>query len=125
MLRETDPPHLIFMEGLLPDGTWADVVKLALGVLKPVKVIVVSRLIDVKLYVETMTRGAFDFIVPPLTRDELAHVVACAVESVLNLRRTQAPWWPGHSRAAIAGGTRPPSVAGRATISKLDGWQGE
>jgi FixJ family two-component response regulator len=43
-----------------------------------------------RLYVETMAGGAFDFIVPPMTSDELAHVLACAVDSVLNLRRTQA-----------------------------------
>ena len=89
-LREADPPHLVFTEALLPDGTWADVVKLALAALKPVKVIVVSRLIDIRLYVDTMAGGAFDFIVPPMTGDELAHVLACAIESVLNLRRTQA-----------------------------------
>jgi len=34
--------------------------------------------------------GAFDFIVPPMTSDELAHVLACAVESVSSMRRTQA-----------------------------------
>ena len=90
LLREAEPPHLVFTEALLPDGTWADVVKLALAALKPVKVIVVSRLIDVRLYVETMAGGAFDFIVPPVTSDELAHVLACAAESVLNLRRAQA-----------------------------------
>ena len=90
LLSEADPPHLVFTEASLPDGNWADVVKLALEALKPVKVIVVSRLIDVKLYVQTIVGGAFDFIVPPMTRDELAHVLACAVESVLNLRRTQA-----------------------------------
>jgi DNA-binding NtrC family response regulator len=90
VLREADPPHLIFTEALLPDGTWADVVKLALEALKPVKVIVVSRLIDVGLYVQTMGSGAFDFIVPPVTRDELAHVLAGAVGSVLDLRRAQA-----------------------------------
>jgi DNA-binding NtrC family response regulator len=90
LLREADPPHLVFTEALLPDGTWADVVKLALEAFKPVKVIVVSRLVDIKLYVDTMVGGAFDFIVPPLTGDELAHVLACAVESVLDLRRTQA-----------------------------------
>jgi len=89
LLREADPPHLVFTEALLPDGTWRDVVKVALQALKPVEVIVVSRLIDVRLYVETMADGAFDFIVPPITRDELAHVLACAVESVLNLRRRQ------------------------------------
>jgi DNA-binding NtrC family response regulator len=81
---------LVFTEALLPDGNWTDVVKLALEALKPVKVIVVSRLIDIRLYVETMTGGSFDFIVPPATSDELSHVLAGAVESVLGLRRTQA-----------------------------------
>jgi DNA-binding NtrC family response regulator len=90
LLRDVDPPHLVFTEALLPDGTWTDVVKLALEALKPVKVIVVSRLIDVKLYVETMAGGAFDFIVPPMTSDELAHILACAVGNVLKLRRRQA-----------------------------------
>ena len=49
----------------------------------------VSRLVDVSLYVDTMEGGAFDFIVPPLSASELAHVVKCAVENVLNLRRAQ------------------------------------
>jgi DNA-binding NtrC family response regulator len=89
LLREADPPHLVFTEALLPDGTWADVVKLALEALKPVKVIVVSRLIDVGLYLKTIDSGAFDFIVPPVTGDDLAHVLAGAVGSVLDLRRTQ------------------------------------
>jgi DNA-binding NtrC family response regulator len=90
LLREADPPHLVFTEALLPDGNWADVVQLALGALKPVKVIVVSRLVDLKLYADTMVGGAFDFIVPPMASDELSHVLACAMENVLNLRRTQA-----------------------------------
>jgi DNA-binding NtrC family response regulator len=90
LLREANPPHLVFTEASLPDGTWTDVVKLALAALKPVKVIVVSRLIDVRFYIETMTGGAFDFIVPPMTHDELAHVLACAVDSVLNRRQTHA-----------------------------------
>jgi len=89
-LTKAEPPHLIFTEALLPDGNWADVVKLALAALKPVKVIVVSRLIDVRLYMETMGGGAFDFIVPPMSSNELTHVLNCAVESVSNLRRMQA-----------------------------------
>jgi ActR/RegA family two-component response regulator len=87
LLQGPDPPHLVFTEAKLPDGTWADVVKQALGARKPVKVIVVSRLVDVSLYVDTMEGGAFDFIVPPLSANELTHVVKCAVENVLNLRR--------------------------------------
>ena len=101
LLSEADPPHLVFTEALLPDGTWADVVKLALEALKPVKVIVVSRLIDIKLYVETIVGGAFDFIVPPMASEELAHVLACAVDGVLNLRRTHAM-----AMAVIASGNR-------------------
>ncbi len=90
LLSAADPPHLVFTEALLPDGNWTDVVKLSLEALKPVKVIVVSRLVDIKLYVDTIFGGAFDFIVPPMTSDELAHILACAVESVMGLRRTQA-----------------------------------
>jgi hypothetical protein len=87
LLQGPDPPHLVFTEATLPDGTWADVVKHALGARQPVKVIVVSRLVDVRLYVHTMEGGAFDFIVPPLSAHELTHVVKHAVESVQNLRR--------------------------------------
>jgi ActR/RegA family two-component response regulator len=86
-LQAANPPHLVFTEAKLPDGTWADVVKQAIGARKPVKVIIVSRLVDVSLYVDTMEGGAFDFIVPPLSANELTHVVKSAVENVLNLRR--------------------------------------
>jgi ActR/RegA family two-component response regulator len=90
LLQDPNPPHLVFTEATLPDGTWADVVKQALGARQPAKVIVVSRLADVRLYVHTMEGGAFDFIVPPLSAHELAHVVKPAVEHVQNLRRAHA-----------------------------------
>jgi CRP/FNR family transcriptional regulator, cyclic AMP receptor protein len=41
LLREADPPYLVFTEALLPDGTWRDVVKVAFEALKLVEVIVV------------------------------------------------------------------------------------
>ncbi len=89
LLHAANPPHLVFTEAKLPDGTWADVVKQATGACQPVKVIVVSRLADVSLYVDTMEGGAYDFIVPPLSTSELTHVMKCAVEHVLSLRRAQ------------------------------------
>ncbi|MGA2985398.1 MAG: response regulator [Terriglobia bacterium] len=89
MLQDANPPHLVFTEAKLPDGIWADVVKQAIGARKPMKVIVVSRLVDVDLYVDAMEGGAFDFIVPPLSTSELTHVVKCAVENVRDLRRAQ------------------------------------
>jgi ActR/RegA family two-component response regulator len=89
LLREATPPHLIFTEAKLPDGTWADVVKQACRASQAVKVIVVSRLVDVSLYVDTMDGGAFDFIVPPLSGTKLDYVVKRAVEKVLDLRRAR------------------------------------
>ena len=92
LLMGTNPPHLVFTETALPDGTWADVVNLAVKAQKAVNVIVVGRLVDVRLYLKTIVRGAFDFIVPPLTGDELAHVVRCAAGNVFS--RREAPTSP-------------------------------
>lgn len=89
LLRDANPPHLIFTEDTLPDGTWAEVVKRSQMACKPVKVIVVSRVVDVSLYVEAMDGGAFDFIVPPLSAIKLDYVVKRAMETVVSLRREQ------------------------------------
>jgi hypothetical protein len=91
LLAGPNPPHLIFTQPNLPDGTWAEVVSLAIKAAKPVNVIVVGRLSNVGLYLQTITGGAFDFIVPPLTGYELTHVVRCAIENVLSRREAQAP----------------------------------
>ena len=90
LLLGANPPHLVFTEIDLSDGTWADVVKLAVKAQKAVNVIVVARLADVRFYLETIVSGAFDFIVPPLTGDELGHVVRCAVENASRRRNAQA-----------------------------------
>lgn len=90
LLTGANPPHLIFTQPKLPDGIWADVVTLALKAAKPVNVIVVGRLENVGLYLQTITGGAFDFIVPPLTGYELTHVVRCAIQNVLARREAQA-----------------------------------
>ena len=90
LLLGANPPHLVFTEINLPDGTWADIVKLAGKAQKAVNVIVVSRLTDVRFYLETIVTGAFDFIVPPLTGFELSHVVRCAAENASSRREVQA-----------------------------------
>ncbi len=90
LLTGPNPPHLIFTQPKLPDGIWADVVSLAMKAPKPVNVIVVARLADVGLYLQTITGGAFDFIVAPLTGYQLTHVLRCAIESVLSRREAQA-----------------------------------
>jgi DNA-binding NtrC family response regulator len=90
LLLGANPPHLVFTEINLPDGTWEDIVTLAVKAPKAVNVIVVSRLADVKFYLKTIVSGAFDFIVPPLSGDELAHVVRCAAENASCRREVQA-----------------------------------
>jgi DNA-binding NtrC family response regulator len=89
LLTGLNPPHLIFTQPKLPDGIWADVVGLAMKARKPVNVIIVGRLANVGLYLQTVTGGAFDFIVPPLTGFELTHVLRCAIENVLSRREAQ------------------------------------
>jgi DNA-binding NtrC family response regulator len=86
LLTGPNPPHLIFTQSTLPDGIWRDVVSLAKKAVKPISVIVVGSLADLGLYLQTITAGAFDFIVPPLTGYELTHVLRCAIESVLSRR---------------------------------------
>ena len=90
MLMGPNPPHLIFTQPKLPDGTWADVVNLATNAPSPVNVIVVERLANVGLYLQAIAGGAFDFIVSPLNGYELTHVVRCAIENVLSRREALA-----------------------------------
>jgi DNA-binding NtrC family response regulator len=83
------PPHLVLADTRLPDGSWEVVVRLAARAPAPVNVIVVSEVVDIALYLEVIQRGAFDFIVPPMSLPDFAHVVWSAVENVLWRRESQ------------------------------------
>ena len=82
------PPHLVLADTRLPDGSWEVIVNLAARAPAPVNVIVVSEVVDIALYLEVIQRGAFDFIVPPMSWPDFNHVVRSAVDNVL--RRTKA-----------------------------------
>ena len=84
------PPPLVFTGIQLADGSWADVLTLATKASAPVNVIVVAPFADVGFYVQAIERGAFDFIVPPLSDPELLHVVRIAAENALTRRRQHA-----------------------------------
>ena len=83
-------PELVFTGPTLADGTWADVLNLAHRNHRGIPVIVVSRVVDINLYLETMDGGACDFIVPPVSTADLAHVVKAAL------------WKRASSKAAMA-----------------------
>lgn len=70
-------PQMIFTDITLPDGTWADVLRLAAQHVVPV--ILVSRFVDSGLYINSLEHGVFDFVVPPFMGADLAHIVRCAV----------------------------------------------
>jgi DNA-binding NtrC family response regulator len=83
----SNPPHLVFTETDLPDGTWCDVVDLAARASRPVSVIVVSPVADIPLYIDVMERRAFDFITHSFTAPELSHVLRCAVDDIIRQRK--------------------------------------
>jgi DNA-binding NtrC family response regulator len=78
-LREPAPPALVLTDTSLPDGTWEDVLKAASAAPTSAPVIVVSRLVDIKLYLDVLESGAYDFVVLPLTSADLAHIVRGAM----------------------------------------------
>lgn len=77
-LRSTDHPQLVFTDTELPDGTWAEIVRVAASSPIPAQVVVVSRLVDVQFYIETLEHGAFDFIAPPFEASGLEYIIRCA-----------------------------------------------
>ena len=74
------PPSLVLTDASLPDGTWLDVLRIA-GSLPTggVPVIVVSPFVDIHLYLEVLENGGHDFVVPPVTHAEMAHIIGTAI----------------------------------------------
>lgn len=81
VLREPALPALVFTGVSLADGTWADVLNAVKATPRPVPVIVVSRDVDIKLYLDALESGAHDFVVPPCSSSDLAHIIRGAIAS--------------------------------------------
>lgn len=87
LLAGADPPHLVFTDTQLPDGTWADLLRLSAKARGLVKVVVVSRVVDIALYLDVLDAGGFDFVVPPFYPAEVAHIVRCATQGGMELAK--------------------------------------
>ena len=77
-LDGAEPPRLIFTDTVLTDGTWANVTALPGKGRPALSVIVVSREVDIPLYLDVES-GASDFIVPPFRDADVAQVVKGAL----------------------------------------------
>jgi DNA-binding NtrC family response regulator len=77
-IEREEKPDIIFSDASVPDGTWADVLRMARNEKTAAEVVVVSRLPNTKLYIDVMDAGGFDFIAPPFSQAEIAHVVQAA-----------------------------------------------
>ena len=91
MLGGLSPAPLVFTDTQMPDGTWGDILVVAENAAQHVNVIVVSRVVDTRFYVEAIEAGAFDFIAPPFTATDLAYVVRSAVDNVITRRAVGKP----------------------------------
>jgi two-component system, OmpR family, response regulator len=80
LLNKRSVPSVLFCDASLPDGTWADILSFAAAARTRVPVVVVSRLVDIDLYLDALEHGAADFIVPPFCQQDVSHVMSCAVE---------------------------------------------
>ncbi len=78
--------HLVLTDSHLPDGNWMDVLDLAAKTKEKVHVVVISPAADIRLYVEVMNQGAYDFITENFTVSEVVHVIRLALDSARHAR---------------------------------------
>jgi DNA-binding NtrC family response regulator len=78
-LCEPNLPRLILTDVSLADGSWQDVLKAANAAPGNVPVIVVSRVVEMTLYLDVVETGAHDFVVPPVSFSDLAYIIRTAV----------------------------------------------
>jgi DNA-binding response OmpR family regulator len=100
MLEESGPVDLVLTDVALPDGVWRDVIGLVREARKPTPVIVISRVVNMRLYLDTQDGGAADFIVPPIAARELAYVLTAALHRTPVALHASAPAPPAQRRQA-------------------------
>jgi DNA-binding NtrC family response regulator len=101
-LNGVQVPQVVFTDTYYADGDWKDVVHLAQGARQATNVIVVSRLEDVRLYLDTIDFGAFDFITPPYRESDVSHLMHCVARNAAGRRRDQGRMLPRPATAAAA-----------------------
>lgn len=86
LLRGPSPPHLVWTDAFLSDGNWLDVLNIAQQINEKVNVVVLSPHADMRLYLDVMNHGAFDFVTESFTVPELVHVLRAAITDTYRRR---------------------------------------
>ena len=79
LLKKQGATDMVFAGTTLQEGGWADILAMAQRSKSYLPVIVVSRMVDVQLYLDALGRGAFDFITPPFLASDLARILRSAI----------------------------------------------
>jgi DNA-binding NtrC family response regulator len=79
-LKEPGGIDLVLTDVELADGTWKDVIRLVRRQAQNTPVIVMSRVVSMRLYLDTQDGGAADFIVPPMAARDLAYALTTAMQ---------------------------------------------
>jgi DNA-binding NtrC family response regulator len=79
VLRDPAASSVIVTDLTLPDGDWTDILRAANAAPAKTPVIVVARVLDIRLYLDVLDSGAHDFVVPPFSAADLAHIVSSAL----------------------------------------------
>jgi pilus assembly protein CpaE len=109
ILKQANPPHIIFTDLTASDSTWAEALGLPARSPVPVNLIVVSEVPDLSLCKLALECGAFDFMMSPAPEDELRSIVQRAVEDVVSRR----------GKGARIAKTASASLAGREIIKSV------
>jgi DNA-binding NtrC family response regulator len=83
LLKEAGPVDLVITDVTFADGTWKDIIRMVHKTAKETPVIVMSRVVSMKLYLDTQDAGAADFIVPPIAPRDLAYTLTTAMERMV------------------------------------------
>ncbi len=116
-LCDTPPPHLVFTDVVLPDGNWMDLLDLTAKSKERVNLIVVSPRADIRLYMDVMNHGAYDFITESFTVPEIVHVVRSGVDNAVQARDAgQSSLQKSRPRSVAKESDRKPQSLGAASV---------
>lgn len=84
---EAEAFGVVLTEARLPDGTWADVVRLVEQAKRPSAVVVTANLGDARLWLDALELGAYDVLAKPFCCGEVQRILANALHEPPRLYR--------------------------------------